>query len=71
VAATRIVQGELPATAADQLFHDSRLAILVTLVLTVALGLMAALVLGVGRGTATGAVLRPRPGGADRTAVAA
>jgi len=45
VAAARIVQGELPAGAADQVFHDSRLIILGTLLLTLALGLLTAMVL--------------------------
>jgi methyl-accepting chemotaxis protein len=43
--ATLIVQGNLPATAADQLFTDSRVMLLATLALTVALGLVTAFVL--------------------------
>lgn len=45
VVAARIVQGELPSSAADQLFQDSRLAILITLLGTVVVGLVVALVL--------------------------
>ncbi len=45
VAATRIVQGELAGTAADQIFQDSRTAILALLLITVAAGLGMALVL--------------------------
>ncbi len=45
VAASRIVGGELPASAADQLFQDSRLMIVGTLVLTVLVGLVTALAL--------------------------
>jgi methyl-accepting chemotaxis protein len=43
--AAQIVQGHLPATAADQLFADSRLTLFATLAVTVALGLMTAIVL--------------------------
>jgi methyl-accepting chemotaxis protein len=43
--AARIIQGQLPATAADQLFFDSRVVLLATLAVTVALGLVTALVL--------------------------
>ncbi len=45
VMAARIVQGEVPSSAADQLFHDSRLALVVMLLLTVVVGLVAALTL--------------------------
>jgi methyl-accepting chemotaxis protein len=43
--AARIIQGQLPATAADQLFSDSRVVLLATLAVTVALGLVTAFVL--------------------------
>src|SRR5262245_58168453 len=45
VAATRIVGGELPASAADQLVQDSRLMIVGTLVVTILVGLGTALAL--------------------------
>ena len=45
VVASRILQGELPASAADQLFSDARGAILMVLVLTVAVGIITALAL--------------------------
>jgi methyl-accepting chemotaxis protein len=45
VAAGRILQGELPPSAADQLFQDSRTAILGLLLVTVAVGVVMALVL--------------------------
>jgi methyl-accepting chemotaxis protein len=45
VAAARIIQGEIPASSADQLFADSRLMILGTLLITMAVGLVTALAL--------------------------
>jgi methyl-accepting chemotaxis protein len=45
VLAVQIVQGRASSGAADQLFHDSRIMILGTLVVTIALGLVVALAL--------------------------
>ncbi len=45
VAATQIVQGELPASAADQLFQDTRILILGMVLVTAAVGLGTALLL--------------------------
>jgi methyl-accepting chemotaxis protein len=45
IAASRIMQGALPASAADQVFQDSRTAIVGLVVITVGVGLVVAMVL--------------------------
>src|SRR5688572_27857269 len=45
VASGRILQGQLPPSAAEQLFQDSRAAILGILLVTIAVGVVMALVL--------------------------